>query len=564
MIQEFDEFFAPALIVLVIAIVLVGGGIWRRRQAEIARQLEVMRWQKLREQVLALGAVTALDGDARSRAMTLTKEAHADPERLLGDAEFTANLIRIHLMAGEIADGERLLELAGRRHAGDPRWADLAIDLLVSRRASDQKAIERLADACRRRPERADWLRRFLALAVSGGNPTAPTLQILGQFQRQHGDVRALQFLADHFERKKVFNSESLPFIAGMAEHEKDKAKWHYGLARCRHRIGDLDGAKESLQRTLQLDPRHQPALEFRRLLDGHSSGPLTTPPAGGGPGGTAGSVVVAPVAGKLPARYVQVSELGRGGMGMVYKAFDDVLKRQVAIKTLNEDLAQAQPDLRERFLAESRTLAALDHPSIPKVFDVAVEPPSYIAFEFISGDNLRKVLAEGELPLAKVLQLGAELTDGFHHAVTRGVFHRDIKPENILVETTGRARIVDFGLAHGEGQSNLTQTGVVLGTPWYLAPERLRGDAATVASEIFAFGVTFYEMLCGQRPFAGDDMTVVFMQDPRAPRQFRPACPPPLEVLVLDCINKNPNNRPASFAEVGQELRNLARDVHA
>lgn len=263
-----------------------------------------------------------------------------------------------------------------------------------------------------------------------------------------------------------------------------------------------------------------------------------------------------------LPPRYVQVVEIGRGGMGTVYRAFDDVLAREVAIKTLNEAIAGSDPELRDRFLGESRILAALDHPSIPKVFDVSVNPPIFIAFEFIRGENLRSLLEPGPLAIDTALKIGGEVAEGLHHVIERGVLHRDIKPENILIDISGRSRIVDFGLAHGAMKAQLTQTGVVVGTPWYLAPERLRGQPATPASEIFAFGVMLFEMICGRRPFTGDDVTVILVQDPPRPRDLRPDCPHRLEVLLLDCISKNPNNRPPDFKEINAELTAMAKDI--
>ena len=245
-----------------------------------------------------------------------------------------------------------------------------------------------------------------------------------------------------------------------------------------------------------------------------------------------------------------------------VYRAFDQILARAVAIKTLNESLAQTDPELHERFLSESRILATMDHPSIPKVFDVSVSPPIFISFEFIKGENLRTLLETGPLALDKALKIGSEVAEGLQHAFERGVLHRDIKPENILIEITGRTRIVDFGLASSARKVQLTQTGVVVGTPWYLAPERLRGQPATLASEIFAFGVTLFEMVCGRRPFTGDDVTVILVQDPPKPRSLRPDCPPRLEVLMLDCISKNPNNRPSDFKEIKAELEAATKDI--
>ncbi|HNV72449.1 MAG TPA: protein kinase, partial [Candidatus Ozemobacteraceae bacterium] len=270
---------------------------------------------------------------------------------------------------------------------------------------------------------------------------------------------------------------------------------------------------------------------------------------------------------GGLPSRYQQITLIGSGGMGMVYKAFDANLQRWVAIKTFREEAASRHPEVLKRFLNESRIMASLDHPTIPKVFDLSVASPYYLSFEFLEGDDLRKVIGsfstEAPPDLQGCLTLGIQLASGFHHAAEKGILHRDIKPENLILETGGRVRIIDFGLAHLEGSMNMTESGVVIGTPWYLAPERLQGQPASVATELYAFGFALYELLTTVRPYPGDAVTVVFARDPIPLRQMRPDAPPELESVLARCLSKNPLTRPTNFAEIESLLTGILHQYY-
>ena len=515
--------------------------------------------------------------EQRREAEALIGAIQSDEERVLADRPLAAALIRGKLLSGDFSKAEKLIKSASQRHPDTAvQWQDLGIDLLVARKASDPQSVERLQDACIRNPAREAWGKRLLSLMSTGASLSRSAGQAIWAYYQAHSDSRALQYLGDSYEKKKLFNRESLPVFQVLADVEKKKVKWQYALARCLYESGDQAGTDQALQLAISLDSSYQPAIEFfRRLMQQRSPVPEGTAASSipQNPTDTAAArdinaksdigASAPPDKGSfLPPRYVQVVEIGRGGMGTVYRAFDDVLAREVAIKTLNDAVAGSDPDLRERFLGESRILAALDHPSIPKVFDVSVNPPIFIAFEFIRGENLRSLLEAGPFPIEKALKIGGEVAEGLHHIIERGVLHRDIKPENILIDISGHSRIVDFGLAHGAMKAQMTQTGVVMGTPWYLAPERLRGQSATQASEIFAFGVMLFEMICGRRPFTGDDVRVILVQDPPRPRDLRHDCPPRLEVLMLDCISKNPNNRPPNFKEINAELTAMPKDI--
>ncbi|MBP7634446.1 protein kinase [Candidatus Ozemobacteraceae bacterium] len=554
------EFLVPVFAGCLLAFLLLRFFLhrWRRATEERLR----IEWQNKRDRLLSLMNSETPSIEQRKEAETLIVAIQAEESRILVDRPLVAALIRGKLLSGDFSKAEKLIKSAAQQHPDTPvQWQDLGIDLLVARKASDPQAIERLQEACIRNPARESWGKRLLSLLTTGTPLSRTAGQAVWTYYEAHHDPRALQYLGDSYEKKKLFSRESLPIFQALADAEKKKVKWQYALARCLYESGDQAGAGQALKLALSLDSSYQPAIEFSQRLTQQRS-PVPRDGAASPAPQTPVDTAVSDKGSSLPPRYVQVVEIGRGGMGTVYRAFDDVLAREVAIKTLNEAIAGSDPELRERFLGESRILAALDHPSIPKVFDVSVNPPIFIAFEFIRGENLRSLLEPGPLAIETALNIGGEVAEGLHHVIERGVLHRDIKPENILIDISGHSRIVDFGLAHGAMKTQQTQTGVVVGTPWYLAPERLRGQPATPASEIFAFGVMLFEMICGQRPFTGDDVTVILAQDPPRPCSLRPDCPPRLEVLMLDCISKNPNNRPPDFKEIKAELTATIKEI--
>src|SRR6202521_438999 len=214
---------------------------------------------------------------------------------------------------------------------------------------------------------------------------------------------------------------------------------------------------------------------------------------------------------------YEIVSSLGAGGMGEVYRARDQSLDREVAIKVLPKELA-SDPDRLRRFEQEARAAAALNHPNILAVygFSTTEDHAPYLIAELLQGQTLRERLQQGEIPVRKAVEFALQTARGLAAAHQRGIVHRDLKPENLFLTRDGRVKILDFGLAKlkaekdGEGQTDLntvsgTEPGGVLGTMGYMAPEQGRGKPADRRCDIFAFGTIFYEMLSGQRAFRGD-----------------------------------------------------------
>jgi tetratricopeptide (TPR) repeat protein len=262
----------------------------------------------------------------------------------------------------------------------------------------------------------------------------------------------------------------------------------------------------------------------------------------------------------QLADRYTDISELGRGGMGIIYKAIDKKLNRQVALKVLPENL-QADPEIFKRFLREAQAAASLNHPNIMQVFDVEEGKPTFIAMEFIDGENLREILRrEKRMPVAAVVKMAIQTIQALDYAHSQGIVHRDIKPDNIMLNQAGDAKITDFGLAKIEYASTMTQIGVVMGTEWYMAPEQLRGLDADKRSDIYSFGITLYEILTGRPPFYKGDVAYQHINvDPPTPREKNDAIPEALDKIIMKCIAKKPERRFQNGRIIFDLLRKLS-----
>ena len=257
---------------------------------------------------------------------------------------------------------------------------------------------------------------------------------------------------------------------------------------------------------------------------------------------------------------------IGRGGMGEVYRARDLRLKREVAIKTLPPGFA-GDRDRIARFEREARAASALNHPNIVSVHDIGREDGvSFIVSELVEGETLAAVIGHGPLPLRKLLDVGTQICEGLAAAHAAGVIHRDLKPGNIMLTRDGRVKILDFGLARqnrAPGVDSMTMEasspGMILGTPGYMSPEQVRGEATDARSDLFGLGVILYEMASGQRPFRGTSsievMNSILKDDPP---ELPPALPPALERIIRRCIEKQPERRFQSASDLGFALQSL------
>jgi serine/threonine protein kinase len=264
-------------------------------------------------------------------------------------------------------------------------------------------------------------------------------------------------------------------------------------------------------------------------------------------------------VANVLSANYELESEIGRGGMGIVYCARDKRLKREIAVKVLPPELS-FRADIRQRFLREAETAAQLNHPNIVPIYTVEEKDNLvYFVMAYIKGDNLGQRLQQhGPIAPVEVRRILREVADALAYAHHRNVIHRDIKPDNIIIdEETGRAMVTDFGIARAltdSGDSRLTATGMAIGTPAYMSPEQSAGDQAIDGrSDLYSLGVVGYQMLCGQPPFVASNtpsMLVKHLSEKPIPVDERwPDLPPDLARAVMMCLEKDPADRFPSAA---------------
>jgi serine/threonine protein kinase/tetratricopeptide (TPR) repeat protein len=266
---------------------------------------------------------------------------------------------------------------------------------------------------------------------------------------------------------------------------------------------------------------------------------------------------------GQSVGQYKITSELGQGGMGIVYLATDTKLDRQVALKFLPEPFA-AQPEVLARFEREARAAAALNHPNIVTIYEIGEHNGRpHIAMEYVPGQTLRAYREHGALTQTAVLEIVRQVASGLARAHDAGITHRDLKPDNILITEDGIAKIVDFGLAQIRGSAKLTQTGSTLGTAAYMSPEQIEGKDVDHRSDIWSLGVIFYELLTGHAPFARDYqqamMYAILSESPERPSQVNSEISPRLEQIVIRMLEKKRDDRYANFQEMLDDLATIA-----
>ncbi|MFN0151298.1 MAG: protein kinase domain-containing protein [bacterium] len=272
--------------------------------------------------------------------------------------------------------------------------------------------------------------------------------------------------------------------------------------------------------------------------------------------------------------RFRIVERLGRGGMASVYKAFDPRFERHVALKVLSLDLA-ADPNFRQRFEREMKTLARLDHPNIAQIHDSGEEGETfYMVLQYFPDGDLRSRLAQ-RLPLYEVVRILREIAKGLAHAHRIGIVHRDIKPANVLFSSEGRPVLADFGIAKLMAETvqftqEMSGPGVGIGTPQYMSPEQVQGKEIDARSDVYAFGVLAYEMFVGQPPFMGDTPIAVALKhlndDFPRPTMSVPDFPPLVEDFILKCVARDPEDRFENGTALVAALEAIARgsDAHA
>jgi tRNA A-37 threonylcarbamoyl transferase component Bud32 len=262
-----------------------------------------------------------------------------------------------------------------------------------------------------------------------------------------------------------------------------------------------------------------------------------------------------------LAERYELEELVGTGGMSSVFRAHDRLLDRKVALKVLHQQYA-ADEEYLERFRREARSVAALSHPNIVTVIDRGDhEGRQFIVFEYIEGENLKRLIERrGPAPVATALELAMQIARGLSFAHQQGLIHRDVKPQNVLLNGDGQAKVMDFGIARSlDVQHGMTQTGTVLGTSDYIAPEQAQGQRVDEHTDVYSLGVVLYELLTTEVPFPGENFVAVAMRhinEPPPPiRDKRPDVPPRLEAAVQKAMAKRPEDRFPTMADFCREL---------
>lgn len=343
----------------------------------------------------------------------------------------------------------------------------------------------------------------------------------------------------------------------------KDNIDYFWMLALAYEQLGKLDKSQDTLLKIRTVDVSYRDvaqrlsSVQSRISIAGGSGGMANSATIVTPPSGNQKSPVMSMVEQTLQNRYELESELGRGGMGVVYKARDTQLDRPVALKFLGT-LVDGSEEFRQRFKREAQAAAQVSHPNILSVYDIGVEQgSSYIAMEYIEGPNLNQyVKKKGALPPREAVNLVGQACAALEAIHQAGIVHRDIKPDNVLIAKGNLVKLMDFGLAKGHG-ANLTGTNVVMGTPCYMAPEQARGEEATPRSDVYAMGLVLHELLTGKVVFeTGNVMERQLTEVPKPPGLLVAGIPDELDAVVMKAIAKKPEERFGSAQEFLNALR--------
>jgi predicted ATPase len=347
-------------------------------------------------------------------------------------------------------------------------------------------------------------------------------------------------------------------------------SEWWKKVEAAYHGARELDGEERSrfLDAACMADAAMRRQIEVLLQQDKNPDSFLDRPAVASLLGPTESTTELA--AGTELGPYRIEAPIGEGGMGVVYRARDTRLRRDVAVKVLPQAFAQDREAL-ERFEQEARSASALNHPNIITIYDIGCfESISYIVMELVEGRNLRQITSDGHVAVRDVLTIAVQIADALAAAHSKGLVHRDLKPDNIMVSREGRVKILDFGLAKHFGfgpertassmvTGPLTRSGVILGTVGYMSPQQASGTAVDYRSDQFSFGAILYELSAGQRAFerstSVETLAAIIREEPKPLGDLNSEIPPPLQWTIKRCLSKNPQDRYASTQDLAREL---------
>ena len=266
-----------------------------------------------------------------------------------------------------------------------------------------------------------------------------------------------------------------------------------------------------------------------------------------------------------LANRYEIIEELGKGGMGRVYRVEDTKLKQEVALKLIKPEIAKDKKTI-ERFRNELKLAREIAHRNVCRMYDLNEEKGAhYITMEYVRGEDLRGLIRRiGQLPIGKSLSVAKQICEGLAEAHRLGVVHRDLKSNNIMIDKEGNVRIMDFGIARSLEAKGITGAGVMIGTPEYMSPEQVEGKEVDQRSDIYSLGVILYEMVTGRVPFEGDTPFTIGVKHkseiPKDPKELNTQIPEDLNRVILICLEKDKEERYQSAGELRSELENMRK----
>jgi len=278
-------------------------------------------------------------------------------------------------------------------------------------------------------------------------------------------------------------------------------------------------------------------------------------------------SIKELPIGSTFAGRYQVIEELGKGGMGKVYKVEDNEIKENVALKLLNPEVASDEKTI-ERFRNELKFARKITHKNVCRMYHLSKEEDSYyITMEYVSGEDLKSLIKRiGQFTAGKAVSIAKQVGKGLSEAHGLGVVHRDLKPQNIMIDKEGNVRIMDFGIARSVEARGVTQAGTIVGTPDYMSPEQVEGKEADQRSDIYSTGVILYEMMTGKVPFEGDTALSVALKHkteaPPDPRSINPQLPSDLSGIILRCMEKDRERRYQTVDELLSDLSNVEKGI--